>query len=224
MTDYANITVTAPVMTFSKLADRTTANPSDTIVYTIEYNNSGSGWASLVEIVDTIPADTTFVTSTPVHTSKSGDTYTWFIGDVAPGAVETVVIEVKVNVPTLDETPIYNYATLDYSDANGNFIEHLEDSALTTVTAPILSFTKIANTTTAYPNEPIIYTLEYENSGTGWASVTNGFQEFFHTFSQDCGAYLEPMLHHPAQQSPFSYQRFHEGLRRIWFEFSIYSP
>jgi uncharacterized repeat protein (TIGR01451 family) len=154
----------------SKTANVGTANPGDTFFYTFEYENLGTGWASLVEVVDTIPEDVTFEGSVPSPDSFVDDTYTWSLGDVAPGAIETVVIEVTVDVPTPDETHLYNSASLDWADANGNYYPQLFDDADVYVTAPILSFSKSANTTTAYPDEPIVYTLEYENSGTGWAS------------------------------------------------------
>jgi uncharacterized repeat protein (TIGR01451 family) len=170
LTDFANVFVTAPILSMTKTADVEDADPGDTIIYTIEYTNSGTGWASLVEIVDTIPEDTTFVGSTPAPSDVVDDTYTWTIGDLAPGATETVVVEVTVDVPTPDETLLYNEATLDWADANGNYYTQLWDDEEAYVTAPILSFSKIANTTTAYPLGPIVYTLEYENSGTGWAT------------------------------------------------------
>ncbi|UCE37407.1 MAG: DUF11 domain-containing protein [Thermoplasmata archaeon] len=169
--DFANVNVTAPVMTIIKSADVSYADPGDTIEYTIEYENTGSGWASLVEIVDTIPADTTFLNSTPSPTSSAGDVYTWTIGDVAPGASGTITIIVTVDVGTADETLLHNVATLDYADANGNYYPQESDYADVIVTAPDLSIMKTANMSLANPGDTIEYTIEYENSGTGWASL-----------------------------------------------------
>jgi uncharacterized repeat protein (TIGR01451 family) len=169
--DYADATVTAPVMTFSKSADVSTADPGDLIVYTLEYENTGTGWASLVEVVDTIPADTTFVSSTPWFDSMSGNEYTWNIGDVAPGGSGTITITVVVNARTPDKTLLENDATLDYSDANGNFIEQLSDFADVTVTAPVLHITKTADITKANPGDTITYEIVFWNSGTGWAAL-----------------------------------------------------
>jgi uncharacterized repeat protein (TIGR01451 family) len=167
--DFANVFVTAPILEMSKEASVNEADPGDTIVFTLEYNNLGTGWASLVEIVDTLPAHVTFVSATAGYT-ESGNTYTWFIGDVQDGGGGIVEITVTVNVPTDDRTHLYNSATLDWADANGNYYTQLFDDAEVYVTAPILSFSKEANATTAYPLEPIVYTLEYENSGSGWAT------------------------------------------------------
>ena len=171
MEDSADVTVTAPVMTFSKSADATTADPGDVIVYTLKYENKGTGWASLVEIVDTIPGDTIFVSSSPWYNSVSGNQYTWNIGDVAPGGSGTITIVVTVAVGTPDETLLHNEATLDYSDANGNFIERLSDYADVIVTAPIVRITKTSDVSEADPGDMIVYTITYENVGTGWATL-----------------------------------------------------
>jgi uncharacterized repeat protein (TIGR01451 family) len=171
MEDSADVTVTAPVMTFSKSVDATTADPGDQLTYTLTYENTGTGWASSVVIVDTIPADVTFVSSNPTYDSVVGNVYTWNLGDVAPGASGTITIIVKVDVGTPDETLLRNRAMLDYSDANGNFVDRLRGYADVIVTAPILTVTKSADVSEADPGDMIIYTITYENTGTGWATL-----------------------------------------------------
>jgi uncharacterized repeat protein (TIGR01451 family) len=169
--DSVTVIVTAPIMTLSKTANVAYANPGDTIIYTLEYENLGSGWAALVEIVDTIPAATTFISSTPAYTSSSADTYTWYIGNVAPGSSGTITITVAVDAGTADMTLLHNTASIDYADANGNYYNQETDFADVTVTAPVMSFSKSADVSTADPGDTITYTLYYENSGTGLASL-----------------------------------------------------
>jgi uncharacterized repeat protein (TIGR01451 family) len=170
LTDYADVIVTAPIMSISKKVDVTTADPGDPIVYTITYKNTGTGWASLVEIIDTIPSATTFVSSSPAYSSFSGDVYTWEFGNISPGAVEIIKIEVSVNVGTGDKTLLHNTVTLDYADANGNYYPQVSDYADVIVTAPVMSLSKTADVTKVDPGDPIIYTIGYENKGTGNAS------------------------------------------------------
>jgi uncharacterized repeat protein (TIGR01451 family) len=170
LSDYADVTVTAPVMTITKTASVSTADPGDTIIYTIEYDNTGSGWASLVEIVDTIPDDTTFVGANPAPTSVSGKVLTWDLGDVAPGTDEIIEIEVTVNPGTGDETLLHNTVTLDYADPNGNYYPQKDDYADVVVTAPVMFMSKTSDSEEADPGDTILYTIEYENSGTGDAS------------------------------------------------------
>ncbi len=169
--DYADVIVTAPVMSITKTVDVSTVDPGDTIVYTITYKNTGTGWASLVEIIDTIPADTTFVSSTPAYSNVSGNAYTWNLGDVAPGTIETIKIQVTVNAGTDDKTLLHNTVTLDYADANGNYYLQESDYADVIVTAPVMSLSKTADVSEADPGDTIIYTIEYEN--TGWGNASN---------------------------------------------------
>jgi uncharacterized repeat protein (TIGR01451 family) len=166
--DMATVTVTAPIMTITKVADVTTADPSDIITYTIEYKNTGTGVAGHVWINDTIPADTTYVSSTPAYTSVSGDIYTWYFKDLKPGTYK-ITLKVSVDVATPDGTKLVNKVTLDYTDTNGNPYTQQSDMATVTVTAPIMSITKVADVTTADPSDIITYTIEYKNTGTGVA-------------------------------------------------------
>ncbi|HKZ47229.1 MAG TPA: SdrD B-like domain-containing protein, partial [Thermoplasmata archaeon] len=170
LADDAQVTVTAPVMTFSKTADVSEADPSDLIVYTLSYTNTGSGAASGVVVQDTISAATTFVTATPYPDMISGDILTWLVGGVPAGGSGSITVTVSVDAYTPDETLLVNSASLDYDDANGNFIETLSDSAETAVTAPVLTFSKTADVSEADPGDDITYTLIYANTGTGAAT------------------------------------------------------
>jgi uncharacterized repeat protein (TIGR01451 family) len=170
---FADVTVTAPVLHLIKTANTSTADPGDTIIYTINYWNTGSGWATLIEIVDIIPSHTTFGNSSPSFDSVNIDEYTWLIGDVAPGANLTITIIVTVDIKTPDETLLHNTATLDYADANGNYYLQLDDYADVMVTAPVMSITKTADVSTVDPGDPIVYTITYKNTGSGWASLVS---------------------------------------------------
>jgi uncharacterized repeat protein (TIGR01451 family) len=168
--DYVDVTVTAPIVTFSKSVDLSQANPGDTLVYTLSFENTGTGWASGIVVNDTIPGDTTFVSSSPSYDYNSGDMYSWNVGSLAPGANGTITISVTVNAYTPDGTTLLNTATLDYADANGNYYPQLSDSAETSVTAPVMTITKTADNSSADPSDTIVYTLEYENTGSGDAT------------------------------------------------------
>jgi len=169
-TSFADVTVTAPVFTFSKSVDASTADPGDLLVYVLSYQNIGTGDASLVIVEDTLPADVTFISSVPAATSAFGQTHTWVIGDVAAGASGTITITVRVNAYTADGTLLTNTATVEYADDNGNFIEAIEKQAATTVTAPDMTILKTASVTEADPGDTIVYTIKYTNSGSGEAT------------------------------------------------------
>jgi uncharacterized repeat protein (TIGR01451 family) len=165
--DYADVVVTAPVMSIIKTANVAEAYPTDSIIYTITYTNSGTGWATLVTITDTIPAYTTFVSSTPGYSSVINDTYTWNMGNMSPNSSGVITITVTVDVGTPDETVLHNVATLDYADANGNSYPPESDYADVIVPAPVMTLSKTVNQATADPGDTIVYTIDYENIGTG---------------------------------------------------------
>ena len=167
--DYADVTVTAPVLHLTKTADVSKADPGDPIIYTIGYRNSGTGWATLVEIVDTIPDGTSFVSSDPPYTSHSGNEYVWTIGDVAPGDGGTITIEVVVDAGVPDETVLQNVATLDYADTNGNYYPQLRDFADVVVTAPVMTLEKFAGE--ANISAYIIADFELRVAGEKWHDV-----------------------------------------------------
>jgi uncharacterized repeat protein (TIGR01451 family) len=94
---WANVTVHAPIMTLSKVADVTEADPSDHITYTILYENTGSGDATNVVIEDTIDPNTSYVSATPAPNNINGDVLTWNIGTVAGGSSITITLIVEVD-------------------------------------------------------------------------------------------------------------------------------
>lgn len=54
-------TVTAPVLTLDKEVDKTEAAPGETLTYTIDVINSGSGEATNINVKDTVPTNCTYV-------------------------------------------------------------------------------------------------------------------------------------------------------------------
>jgi uncharacterized repeat protein (TIGR01451 family) len=95
--DTADVTVTAPDMTIIKSSDVTTADPSDLITYTILYNNTGTGEATDLVIVDKIPADTIFVSASPNYTSRSDDIFTWNFASISGETDGEITIVVRVD-------------------------------------------------------------------------------------------------------------------------------
>ncbi len=106
-------TVTAaPLLNVTKSVDKTTANPGDTVTYTIGYSNVGNAAAAGVTLGDVLPAHTTFVSASNGGTNSSG-TVSWTIGAVAPGAAGSVTVVAKLDaVFPSGTTPVTNTATI----------------------------------------------------------------------------------------------------------------
>jgi uncharacterized repeat protein (TIGR01451 family) len=170
LSDYWNVTCTAPVLTVTKIADKAEANPGDYIMYTITYSNTGSGDAGNVVITDTIDPHTNYVNATPSPTNISGDVLTWELGTVEGGTSGNIYLNVSVDAYVADGTVMTNTVVLSYEDPNGNEYEDETDEVNVTVTAPDMEVIKIADMDEANPGDFVTYTITYKNKGNGTAT------------------------------------------------------
>ncbi len=118
------------------------------ITYTIGFRNNASGAAANAKVVDTIPANTTFVSATlPMGWSRAdsvvaGGTGTLMFtkASVAGGETATFTVVVKINAGVLGGTIISNTATAS-SDVVDDVPGNNSKTALTTVdpTPPVIS-------------------------------------------------------------------------------------
>ena len=141
----------------TKAVDRTTAQPGDTLAYTVTARNAGPGKAVGVKITDSLPDGTTAVRS---------------VGELAPGAFADERFSHTIPCATADGTVLTNRASVTGTNialvGDPNAADN-DASASTTVKAPRLTLAKSASTS-ANAGEAITYTLTYENTGTGGAS------------------------------------------------------
>jgi uncharacterized repeat protein (TIGR01451 family) len=92
-------TVSTPNITLTISANKTTANPSDVITYTITYTNTG-GVANNMVITMPIPANTTYVAGSATGGgayNATSNAVTWSIPSLAAGASGSVTASVKVS-------------------------------------------------------------------------------------------------------------------------------
>ncbi len=152
---------TRPNITVSKVVDRTTVAPGDTMVYTVYFNNTGAGVAGDVWINDTLPAGVTFVTSSE-EGARTG--FSWHFTNVGPGT-HTLTITVTVNAGLASGTVLTNTADLEYETTEGFALPGSSDSVATTVMVTTITLDKVADRTTAYPREIITYTIFFNVTG-----------------------------------------------------------
>ena len=100
----------------NKAADHLQVVPGETFDYYIHVLNDGSTPCTNVKVTDPLGPGVTFVSASNGGTS-SGDTVTWTIGTIAPGASVTLTVEVQakpsdpVSTPTAPDT-LPNKATI----------------------------------------------------------------------------------------------------------------
>ncbi len=152
-----------PYLTIDKTAPAT-ANPGETINYVITVTNNGNDWAYNVIVTETYPVGVTYIASIPAPTMGNE---VWIIPTLAPGATFTIVITVLVDIGLVPGTILVNVVDLDYE--NGAGVPYQEqDSAETTIIAPMLTIMKSAPAT-AETDEVIMYSISVTNVGTDWA-------------------------------------------------------
>jgi uncharacterized repeat protein (TIGR01451 family) len=189
-----------PNLTINKIADKTLITPGDTVTYTLTLINSGTAYATNIQVTDDIPDETYFVY---VNGSISGgdsrsangspiNSLNWTVNGLAPGASATLSFQMQVSASGVPDgiTTKNNSASLTCTQGVTT------DSNTVTVslnTNPNLSLSKNASpSSNLKPGDTVTYTLVISNSGSGAANdvvVTDPVPNYtsFATITQGSG-------------------------------------
>lgn len=146
-----------------------TAEPGDTIVYTLRYENRGTQTAAGVFLTEQVPANTTFVGPSGPEGwdcavgASAGSSCRYDVGNLSGDAEGQITFRVKVadTVPA-NVTTINNVAKIGYVEQ----AEVMQSATTTELKSAIgLSLTKSDDGATAEPGGSVLYTLNYENLG-----------------------------------------------------------
>ena len=154
----------------AKTVDTTTAEPGDTITYTITVTNNTGKDLTDVKVADTLNSHLTLVSAT-----ATGDgTYAngvWSIGSLTNGSSVTLTIKATINEDVSDGEVIKNVATVtDAKDGDDNLPDKDKpsDDADVTVDIPAdwgkLTIDKEVDKETAKPGETVTYTITVTNN------------------------------------------------------------
>ena len=98
------------------------ANTGQTITYTIWVNNTGGAMAQNVRIIESYPAELTFIDALPLPNIGNN---VWVIGDLANQDSVMITITLMVNDGTAGLT-VTNNVLVNYTNENGDYLlEHL---------------------------------------------------------------------------------------------------
>ena len=164
--DPVQIGVGAPRLTIAKSASTTSANPGDTITYTISYANDSPVNVTSAVISDVLPTGLTFVSASDGGAYSAGDrTITWNVGNIPSGDgpfTVSFVATVDDPYPEAAAIPMVNTATID-----ANETDPASASASTYINVPrsALSIQKDADKTVVAPGGLVTFTISYANSG-----------------------------------------------------------
>ncbi len=109
-------TVDCPTLTIEKTDNRTTVKAGETLTYTITVTNTSASDATNVEIIDTLPADVTFVSASDGGVLSNGKV-TWTI-DIDAGDSETLTVQATVKNSVEDGDVIHNEVCIQNGDCD----------------------------------------------------------------------------------------------------------
>ncbi len=109
-TDTTNVVAKAQ-LSISKTGAPEPVDAGSNLTYTIKWTVGGDAYSNNTTIVDTLPANVTFVSATDGGTFAAGKV-TWNLGRVTPTKTGEVTLVVKVNSPQYNGTTIDNSVTI----------------------------------------------------------------------------------------------------------------
>jgi uncharacterized repeat protein (TIGR01451 family) len=168
-------------LALTKIVDDAGPREGDTVNYTVTVTNTGPGPATVVQVMDLLPAGVTFVSALPgqgTYDSISGD---WFVGNLPAGSSVNLMLEAEVDAGTGGST-ITNTASIDFlSQVDVNSANDVATVNIVPVGSPSLLVVKtsmviddpINNGTNpkAIPGGTVRYLIGTTNSGTGGADT-----------------------------------------------------
>lgn len=163
----AAINVPAVDLSITKIVDVATANPGDTVRFTITAANAGPDTATGVQISDALPLGMTLVSATPSQGSYVGST--WFVGGLANGATETLIIVTTIDAGTAGTSTINTASTVGVNETDTDPTNN-SDSATVTVNAVDIEISKTVNDATPNVGDVVTYLVTVANNGPDTAT------------------------------------------------------
>lgn len=161
----------APDLQLTKTDGVSSAVPGASLIYTLTFSNVGNQDATGAELIEDVPAGTTFdaTNSTAGWTLAGGTTYRLMIGNLAVGASGNVFFVVAVNNPAVaGQNDIVNAAYIIDDHHNGTDPDPNNDHTTDTDTltaAPDYSITIDDGKAQVRPGDTLVYRVTVANQG-----------------------------------------------------------
>ncbi|RAJ80341.1 putative repeat protein (TIGR01451 family)/gliding motility-associated-like protein [Chitinophaga dinghuensis] len=146
-------------LAITKVVDKTTADVSSTVVFTLQATNNGPSTATNVSVQDLLPTGFTFVTVT--GNGYDHTTGTWNIGTMNSGSSETLVITATVN-PSGNYT---NTATISGTEYDPNTSNNQQSATVTAIPVTDLEVIKTVDNNTPDVGSTVTFVVKATNHG-----------------------------------------------------------
>ncbi|MFN8567046.1 MAG: DUF11 domain-containing protein [Kouleothrix sp.] len=146
-----------------------TVTAGDQLIYTLAYGNAGDAPAASVALVDTLPADLTFVSANPAPTGVAGQSLTWALGTLAPGQRGSISVVAQASALAASGSVALNQAGISTATPGDDPGDNTSSTA-TIVQRADVRVTK--SSPTSFPvasGQPVAYDIDYANAGPATA-------------------------------------------------------
>ena len=141
----------------------TTGQPGDTLVYQLDYENTGDLDATNVIMEDVLPAEVILLDSYPYPDQIDGQKLTWNLGTVAQYATSSVIVKTQVGDDIPDGTIIHNAALIS-SDTTGTTKSN--DVDIPVISQGVLVIEKSSTQVSVGAGETLVYDITLRNIGS----------------------------------------------------------
>lgn len=162
---------------FDIIVDQETAEPGDTLRFTMFFNNTGNADSAKVWINDSLPSGLEYLSDTasnlPSYSGgyRNGGDLHYNFTDVSPGS-HSFVLRVAVNESVPLGSEVTNWAYMDYTDSMGFYVSSLGDGATCRIEyhEPSIIVEAVADKGEVEGQDIVTYVIYFNNTGTGTAN------------------------------------------------------
>ncbi|AET57661.1 Autotransporter adhesin [Paenibacillus terrae HPL-003] len=170
-----SIPVSAPNVSVSKTANRSTAIPGDSVLYTLTVLNNGIETVNNVVVSDPIPSGSQFTAGSVTLNGSAvtnGDPSLGIpIGSIAAGSGATITFRVTVSSPLPSPPQLTNQARVSFTSGAFSGVS-VSNPVTVNVNAPVLAVSKTANPIRATVGDMVTYSVAVANNGNIAAAAT----------------------------------------------------
>jgi uncharacterized repeat protein (TIGR01451 family) len=150
----------------AKTVSDPTPNVGDTITFTVKVGNNGPNAATNVTLLDALPAEVQYQSSSATAGSYNPTTHTWTVGTVGAGVTETLTITVTVISPVTEP----NTASISHSDQFDPNPNNNTDTASINPLQSDLQLAKTVNDPAPNVGQNVTFTVTLINTGPSTAT------------------------------------------------------